>query len=138
MDLVFAHLPYLVFDELFRPLVAENAPIAVGVFNGFSDAPIQRHMRRNYPVNLTRKHFVARIERPLEAVFFQPQDGVDEFAVVDELRIDAAHLLYSGVRDFGQEAPFDAETPPVANGAPDDAAQDVAAPFVGGDDAVRD
>ena len=80
----------------------------------------------------------AALERLAEALLLRGEDAVDLLAVLDELRIRAAHLLDHGVGEPGQERRLHADAQTVLRSATDDAAQDVAAPLVRRRDAVAD
>lgn len=53
-----------------------------------------------------RKNRVAVLERLLEAIFLQLQNGQHKFAVVDQLRVDVAHLVNCDICDFAEEVPL--------------------------------
>ncbi len=56
----------------------------------------------------------------------------------DEFWVGISHLLHQRRGEFMNERLVQAEGPPVARGPAQDAAQDVAPPLVGGEDAVGD
>ncbi len=78
----------------------------------------------------------AALERLGEALLLGPDDLLDPFAVLDELRVPRAHLLCDHLGDAPEVV--EADRPRLLNGAADDPAQDVAAPFVRREDAVAD
>ena len=61
---------------------------------------------------------------------------LDQGAVFHYLGIDGTHLLDDGREVLAQKRLLDAQHAPLAHGTADQAAQDIAAPLVGGQDAV--
>ena len=80
----------------------------------------------------------AALERLAEALLLGGEHAADLVAVLDELRIRLAHLLDHDVGEAGQERRLHPDAQAVLRGAPDDAAQDVAAPLVRRRDALGD
>ncbi len=70
------------------------------------------------------------LERLAEALLLGREHAVDLVAVLDELGIGGPHLLDHDIGETGQERRLHPDPQPVLRGAPDDAAQDVAAPLV--------
>ena len=80
----------------------------------------------------------AGIERPRELRLLAGDDGEDLVAPLDEVRVGLAHDVDDDRGRLGQERLAPAEQPAVADGAAQDAAQDVAAPLVRRQDVVGD
>ena len=76
------------------------------------------------------------LERQAEALLLGREHAVDLPAMLDELRIRRLHLLDHDVGEAREERRLHADAQAVLNRAPDDAAQDVAAPEVGRRDAL--
>ena len=73
---------------------------------------------------------------PVEAGFLALEDGEDHVVVLDQRRPGSAQHLGGGVDQHGRHGAFDAEPPRGQDGPPDHAAQDIAPPLVGREDAV--
>jgi len=74
----------------------------------------------------------------VEPLFLGPDDALDERPLLDNFGIMRAHDVADDGRQLVQERPADAELAAVADGAPEQPADDVAPPFVGRQDAVAD
>ena len=81
---------------------------------------------------------VAVLEGREEALFLQPDDGLDELTVVPQLGVGFAHEVRDGVGHFAQEGLVEAEPAGVPDRPADEPPQDVPAPVVGGHHAVCD
>lgn len=77
-----------------------------------------------------------RVDGLAEALLLGADGLADVFETLRQRGIRAAVLLHDGVAQRIQEAAADAEQPSMAGGAAQHAAEDVAPPLVGGDDAV--
>ena len=78
------------------------------------------------------------VERRGEALLLGGDDTLDERDVLEQLRIGLAHLSVDLVDKLGQEGALDAQQATVEHGAAEQAAKDVLATLVTGQDAVRD
>ena len=107
----------------------------------------ERLLARNRPAQrgralgrLARRQLVearhAGVDRRQEALLFGRRRVDDVLRALEQLRINAAHALDDRLDDRGQRRLEPAEEPRVPNGAPQDAAEDVAAPLVRGEHAV--
>jgi len=79
---------------------------------------------------------MARAQGLAEAFLLAGDHPGHEVGVVGQLRVGIAHLLDRRRHQGGGDEALDAQGEGVANGAPDDAAQHVAAVLVGGEHAV--
>ena len=80
----------------------------------------------------------AVVERRGEALLLGGDDALDECDVLEQLGIGLAHLSVDFVDKLGQEGALNAQQAAVEHGATEQAAQDVLAALVTGQDAVRD
>ena len=80
----------------------------------------------------------AVVERRGEALLLGGNDALNECDVLEQLGIGLAHLSVDLVDELGQEGTLDAQQAAVEHGATEQAAQDVLAALVTGQDAVRD
>ena len=80
----------------------------------------------------------AVVERRREALLLGGDDALDERDVLEQLRIGLAHLSVDLVDELGQEGALDTQQATVEHGAAEQAAKDVLAALVTGEDAVRD
>ena len=80
----------------------------------------------------------AVVERRGEALLLGGDDALDERDVLEQLGISLAHLSVDFVDKLGQEGALNAQQAAVEHGATEQAAQDVLATLVTGQDAVRD
>lgn len=80
----------------------------------------------------------AVVERRGEALLLGGNDTLDERDVLEQLGIGLAHLSVDLVDELGQEGALDAQQATVEHGAAEQAAKDVLATLVTGQDAVRD
>ena len=80
----------------------------------------------------------AVVERRGEALLLGGDDTLDEGDVLEQLGISLAHLSVDFVDELGQEGALDAQQATVEHGAAEQAAKDVLATLVTGQDAVRD
>ena len=78
------------------------------------------------------------VERRGEALLLGGDDTLDERDVLEQLRIGLAHLSVDLVDELSQEGALDAQQATVEHGAAEQAAKDVLATLVTGQDAVRD
>ena len=76
------------------------------------------------------------VERRGEALLLGGDDTLDERDVLEQLRIGLAHLSVDLVDKLGQEGALDAQQATVEHGAAEQAAKDVLAALVTGEDAV--
>ena len=77
------------------------------------------------------------VERRGEALLLGGDDTLDERDVLEQLRIGLAHLSVDLVDKLGQEGALDAQQATVEHGAAEQAAKDVLATLVTGEDAIR-
>ena len=80
----------------------------------------------------------AVVERRGEALLLGGDNTLNERDVLEQLGIGLAHLSVNLVDELGQEGALDAQQAAVEHGAAEQAAQDVLAALVTGQDAVRD
>ena len=80
----------------------------------------------------------AVVERRGEALLLGGDDTLDERDILEQLGISLAHLSVNLVDELGQEGALDAQQATVEHGAAEQAAKDVLASLVTGEDAVRD
>ena len=80
----------------------------------------------------------AVVERRGETLLLRGDDALDERDVLEQLGIGLAHLSVDLVDKLGQEGTLDAQQATVEHGAAEQAAKDVLAALVAGQDAVRD
>ena len=80
----------------------------------------------------------AVVERRGEALLLGGDDTLDERDVLEQLGVGLAHLSVDLVDELGQEGALDAQQATVEHGAAEQAAKDVLAALVTGEDAVRD
>ena len=80
----------------------------------------------------------AVVERRGETLLLGCDDALDERDVLEKLRIGLTHLSVDLVDELGQEGALDAQQAAVEHGAAEQAAQDVLATLITGQDAVRD
>ena len=66
-----------------------------------------------------------------KALFFHPQHPLDRLPGLDQLRIGITHLLAQGIHQLVEERLFLPQLVAMTNGAPDDAAQDIASSLIG-------
>ena len=78
----------------------------------------------------------AVVERRGEALLLGGDDALDERDVLEQLGIGLAHLSVDLIDELGQEGALDAQQAAVEHGAAEQAAQDVLATLVAGQDAV--
>ena len=81
---------------------------------------------------------LALAKRDAETLLLRENDAFDELAIIDDLGIHMAHETHDGIHVVAQECALDTELVRVHDGAAKQAAQHVAAAFVGGQDAVGD
>ena len=80
----------------------------------------------------------AVVERRGEALLLGGDDTLDERNVFEQLGVGLAHLSVDLVDELGQEGALDAQQATVEHGTAEQAAKDVLATLVTGEDAVRD
>ena len=80
----------------------------------------------------------AVVERRGETLLLGGDDALDERDVLEQLGIGLAHLSVDLVDELGQEGALDAQQATVEHGAAEQAAQDVLATLITGQDAVGD
>ena len=74
----------------------------------------------------------------MESYLFAAHDALDFILLADEFRIGLSHDFVERGQQFVHERLHQAQLAPVADGAAQNAADDVAAAFVGGQSAVGD
>ena len=77
------------------------------------------------------------VERHGEALLLGGNDTLDERDVLEQLGIGLAHLSVNLVDELGQESALDAQQATVEHGTTEQAAKDVLATLVTGEDAIR-
>ena len=77
------------------------------------------------------------VERRGEALLLGGNDTLDERDVLEQLGIGLAHLSVNLVDELGQESALDAQQATVEHGTTEQAAKDVLATLVTGEDAIR-
>ena len=103
----------------------------------------RQRLRRRLPLPVAILEHPVQDARPLrdgagESLLLDLKHAQDERAVVFQLRVHTAHLLYRDLGELPEEGALDAKSKPEAHGAPDDAAEHVTAAGVAGDDTVAD
>ena len=82
------------------------------------------------------QHLHALLEGFRKALLLPGQHGLHMGLALDQLRVGIAHLCGQNFRQAMEERPGDAQLVPVAQGAADDAAQNIGAILVAGGDAI--
>src|SRR5690606_1329519 len=77
-------------------------------------------------------------ERAAEVLLLVPNHLADALLLLAQVRVVLGEHIDDDVRDLSEEGPVDADQAAVAHGAAQDAAQDVAAALVAGEDTVAD